>query len=268
MQKNDKKRAPFTLIELLVVIAIIAILAAMLLPALQKARESGRGSSCLNNFKTMGTGFLNYTDDFKGIIPPYWNSIIPTSNGKLKGQSQAGNKSWFSARPNRNLIAGYIGLVNDNGAALGGWYNAQGRLTRSKITCPSRDVSADFVSSGNPIGGMGINEYHNWGDSTERVRPQPIYRAPKPSRNSLLLEKFAKKGCTGYRVNYCHNYLTTTDHTYCAEFPHNDTTSVLFLDWHVEHVKRARIPDQSIDSNAAASSFWRILPTGSYHDRW
>ena len=87
VERSNSKRNGFTLIELLVVIAIIAILAAMLLPALAKAKAKAKTTQCLNNMKQLELCYVMYCQDFNDLVP------INLSSGGTSTSTNTG--SWI-----------------------------------------------------------------------------------------------------------------------------------------------------------------------------
>ena len=85
IRARHQTQTGFTLIELLVVIAIIAILAAMLLPVLGRAKEAGKRTNCLSNLRNMGLGMMMYADVHDGLVPrgndPLWWQVLSPSLG-------------------------------------------------------------------------------------------------------------------------------------------------------------------------------------------
>jgi prepilin-type N-terminal cleavage/methylation domain-containing protein/prepilin-type processing-associated H-X9-DG protein len=79
MGEREQERGAFTLVEVIIVISVIAILAALLLPVLSKAKEQGRATACLSNLRQLGIGLQLYVQDHENRLPVMYDAPFPTN---------------------------------------------------------------------------------------------------------------------------------------------------------------------------------------------
>lgn len=149
-----KKKASFTLIELLVVIAIIAILAAMLLPTLQRARETAYRIACVNQEKQIGSGIMLYSQDY----PTFFPGLGPTNPGIYM------SSGW------RTVIGNYLG-----------------KSYTKYFLCPSVERESQHV---NTYQDSEIRKSNSYAMNFQFFR-QPIDKIVKPSQKILLADVYS-----------------------------------------------------------------------------
>jgi prepilin-type N-terminal cleavage/methylation domain-containing protein len=197
MRINQSRRiSAFTLVELLVVIAIIGVLVALLLPAVQAAREASRRSQCLNNLHQVGLGCLNF-QSAKGAFPTAGGAVEQFFNPAELSKPAYGYEgaSWMYQ------ILPYIELQNlynlrrGDGAAKAGF--VQTRLAEKQVStynCPSRENRVAFIG----VDIYALPDYAgvmaNWNDPGWPQFAWQTSVPPKPREDELVWTGILVKG--------------------------------------------------------------------------